>query len=306
MKLLRLADMPPLMTGDRIYRYSRWRPIIPLLVFTAIFGSMIVLNRPPVFGPIFGLFGMLFVVVFSHFAAARFRRGSWLVRSSVDGLYINFRSYLATDYPADEQTVVFVAYNEINNAQIVKEHTRLPTTAGGGTELRFRTLLELHVEGETSEVQRAIAAEISERGPMVKKWYGQSSTSYDHHPVTFSNDVMMIEWGVVPSAKKLESRLGTRVYFEALRKESRDLRNLHTENRDVQESEMIRLVESGRAVDAVKLARKIHGFDLAQATEYLDGLRGSKDTTEGQLLRADEPIRSMQLHKTDADRLPRA
>jgi hypothetical protein len=279
MKLLRRADVPPVLPGDRSYRYSA--ALVALVFGFGIIGAalMVVLNRPPVFGPVFGSVWLVLLLLFSRVAVARFGPDAWLVRTSMDGLYLNFRSYLAKGYPTDQPTVVFIAYNEISSAQIVKDHTRVPRLGGDTQQEVYHTYVDLRLTDDTSELKEAVDRENSQRAPLIKKWGITSRTSFDHHPVHFTGDVLRIDWGVVPSAHRFEKALGTRVRFEPLRKELHDLTNLHNEDRTKQESALIDLVTAGRTMDAIKLARKLYKYDLAQAKEFVSDLRGSKEET---------------------------
>jgi hypothetical protein len=72
---------------------------------------------------------LLFFDLLRRFITARFRPSNWLVRTNDRGLFIQFRSYLNYHLPADDLTVVFVSYQEIRSARLVREKVMDQTKA---------------------------------------------------------------------------------------------------------------------------------------------------------------------------------
>jgi len=52
----------------------------------------------------------------------------------------------------------------------------------------------------------------------------------------------------------------------------RDYTALGALKRHEQESKLLELVESGRIMDAIRLARSLYGYDVTEAKQFVDGL----------------------------------
>src|SRR5579859_3054926 len=176
MRLLRLDEVEVGAT-DRVFRHAR----LPALVLwlAAFCGTAAMLlnafagNWKP--GYVFGPVALLFLLLFLRFVTARFHPTNWLVRANETGLFAQYRSYLNYQLPADEPSVVFIAYGEIASARLVRERVQTPDPSHyGATQTQFLRYIELELSGDTAPLANALQVERSQKPLMEKRWYGSS------------------------------------------------------------------------------------------------------------------------------------
>src|SRR5690242_2066751 len=133
MRLLRLQDVE-IGSNDRVFRHARLRALIVwlagLAATTALFFKAYVGKWP--LGYLFGSFLLLFVLLTRRFVTARFHPSNWLVRMNDIGIYIQYRSYLNYEFPAEDPSVTFLSFGEIASARLVKERVTTPDPAKPG------------------------------------------------------------------------------------------------------------------------------------------------------------------------------
>src|ERR1700730_2410999 len=130
MRLLRPSEVD-IGPSDRVFRHARLRALIlwlaafcgdAVMVFYALAGKW----KP---GYILGRAALLFLLLFLRFVTARFHPSNWLVRANETGLFVQYRSYLNYQLPADEPSVVFISYGEIAAARLIRERVQTPDLA---------------------------------------------------------------------------------------------------------------------------------------------------------------------------------
>ena len=211
MRLLRLQDTE-IGPRDRVFRHSRMRALIVWLAgfaaTAAFFFNAYTRKWPP--GYFFGSFLLLFVLLTLRMVSARFQPSNWLVRMNETGIYVQYRSYLNYQLPADDPSVVFLSLGEIASARLVKERVETPDPAKpGATQTQYLRYVEIELSGDTALLADALQAERGEQAPLKKRWYGTSSTLYRDYPVTMTAPTFLrIRWDVV---------LGAHKFLEALR-----------------------------------------------------------------------------------------
>src|SRR5436305_11271268 len=118
MQLMKERDVP-VAHNDRVYRYSRIRPLIAyggiVGAFSALFINGVRHHAWPF--EIIAAIGIGGLYLARRFLTARFRASNWLVRETDNGLYVHFRSYLNYHFSADNTTVAFIPYREISRAR---------------------------------------------------------------------------------------------------------------------------------------------------------------------------------------------
>jgi hypothetical protein len=274
MRLLRLSDVET-SSRDRIFYYSRTHVL--LIVFVAVGASAWLLFRAFTMhwkpGYYFAPVILLFLCLMQRLITARFRPSNWLVRMSDSGLFIKFRSYLNYHLPAEDLTVVFVSYQEIRSARLIRERVEVPD-AQGHTSTQFLRYIELELGGDTGPLADALQTEIAERAPNEKHWYGSSSTLYEDHPVRMASpSFLQLRWQVVP---------GPRKFLEAIRpwatiadpvSMSQDFAHLQGLSRDDQQKQLRELAQRGETIAAIYTARKLYRCSLAEARAMVEGFQ---------------------------------
>ncbi len=281
MRVLRLADVP-CTERDRVFRASPGRALAGSL-FAVLAGIALAwLSWRSRFWLPAWLTGLtfLFLLLFRRLVTARFRPSNWLVRVADQGVYVQFRSHLNWHFPPDDLTVAFLPFGEIRAARLVRQRRTVPDwgTGSGGLESaseQRRRLVELDLSGDTTELAAALTAELARKGPPMKHWWGSARTRWGHSPVRLASDsTLQIEWRVRPGYRTFLAALAPYATIGAPRREQEDLTTLERAGQRAQEQRLIELVETGETMAAVKIARRLYDMDLAQATAFVDGLRG--------------------------------
>src|SRR6266568_55980 len=131
MRLLRLADVER-SPSDRVYYRSRAQAL--LFIALALFGAAALAFHALSAGFHLGYYqaavDISILALSRRFITARFRPSNWLVRMNDFGLFIQFRSYLNYHLPAEDLTVVFISYQEIPSARLVREKVTVPDMEG--------------------------------------------------------------------------------------------------------------------------------------------------------------------------------
>ena len=277
MRLLRLQDVE-INPNDRVFRHPRLRALIIWII--ALAGSVAMffnaLTGSWKLGYFFGPFLLLFVLCTMHYVTARFHPSNWLVRMNDTGIFVQYRSYLNYELPADDPSVVFLSFGEIASAHLLKERVESPDLANPrATQTQFLRYVELELSGNTAPLASALSSESSESAPMRKRWYGgSSSTLYQDYPVTMSAPpVLRIHWDVVPRAKAFLEALRPYTVISETVSLTHDFTHLHRLDRDAQQEQLRELALRGQTVNAIRAARQLYGCSLEEAKEMVDGLQ---------------------------------
>ena len=279
MRLLRLQDVE-IGLNDRVFRHARLRALIVWLAgfaaTTALFFNAYTGKWKP--GYIFGSFLLLFVLLTLRMVTARFHPSNWLVRMNETGIYVQYRSYLNYELPADDPSVVFLSFGEIASARLIKERVETPDPAKtGGTQTQYLRYVELELSGDTAPLAEALQAERGEQAPLEKRWYGTSSTLYRDYPATMTAPTFLrIRWDVVPGARKLLDALRPYTVIADSVSLTHDFTRLKSLSREEQLKQLRELAARGQTITAIYAARKLYGCSLGEAKEMVDSLRENK------------------------------
>jgi hypothetical protein len=274
MRLLRLSDVE---TGprDRVFYYSRTHVLLIALIAIAASAALLFRAFSAHWKPGYylGAVILLFLTLMHRFITARFRPSNWLARMNDLGLFIQFRSYLNYHLPADDLTVVFVPYQEIRSAGLVRERTRVPDTQGR-TATQILRYIELELAGDTGALAKALQAEIGEKAPNEKHWYGSSSTLYEDYPVRMpSPPFLRMKWQVVPRAQKFLDAIRPWTTIADPVSVSQDFAHLQGLTREEQQKQLRELTQRGETIAAIYTARRLYGCGLEDARSMVEGLR---------------------------------
>jgi len=276
MRLLRLQHVE-IGPRDRVFRHSRMRALIVWLAgfaaTAAFFFNAYTRKWPP--GYFFGSFLLLFVLLTLRMVTARFHPSNWLVRMNETGIYVQYRSYLNYQLPADDPSVVFLSLGEIASARLVKERVETPDPAKpGATQTQYLRYVEIELSGHTALLADALQAERGEQAPLKKRWYGTSSTLYRDYPVTMTAPTFLrIRWDVVPGARKFLDALRPYTVIADPISLTQDFTHLKSLNREDQQKQLRELAARGQTITAMYAARKLYGCSLGEAKELVDSLR---------------------------------
>lgn len=273
--LLKEVEIDP---NDRVFRHPR---ILALVVWLAFFAAISALffkaYTDPRWKPgyIFGSFFMLFLLLSLQYVGARFHPSNWLVRMTGAGIYVQYRSYLNYRMPAEDPSVLFLSFDEIASARLVKERVTTPDPMHpGAATTQFLRYIELELTGDAAPVAAALGKERSEPAPVKKRWYGSTSTLYQDYPVKIDTPpYLRIHWDVAPGAKKFLEALRPYTQITDTVSLKQDFTHLQSLTPEDQKKQLRDLAQRGDTIAASYLARKLYGGTLADAVKTVDTLR---------------------------------
>lgn len=278
MRLLRLRDVE-IAPNDRLFRHARLRALILWLAgfaaATAFFLHAYTAKWPP--GYFFGSFLLLFLLFTLRFVTARFHPSNWLVRMNNTGFFLQYRSYLNYRLPAQDPSVVFLSFGEIAAARLVKERVETPdATKPGSSQTQYLHYVELDLSSDPAPLAYALQAELGERAPSEKRWYGTSSTLYRDYPVAMSAAASVrIRWDVVPGAQKFLDAVRPYTVIADPVSLTQDFTRLKSLNREEQQRKLRELVTRGQNIIAAYAAHQLYGCSIGEAKQMVDSLRGN-------------------------------
>lgn len=275
MQLMRLAEVPT-SQRDRVFRHSPARALWVGVGIVCASAGLVMLGWYQGSGLTYYVAGALLVslLVMHKFILARFQPSNWLARMNDEGLFLQFRSYLNHHFPEQDLTVAFIPYREIRTARQVDERRETPyrdldqPLAEKSTQ-RHRRLVEFELAGDATSLEKALVDERAKHPP--------NATLYKDYPVRLSSPTcVQVVWNVIPGAEVFLDALRQYTNIAAPAEKSQDYVHLEKQSREEQEKRLLELVEAGRTIDAIYIARKLYFYDLTQARAFVEGLCSGK------------------------------
>ncbi len=221
---------------------------------------------------------LLVLLLMHRFVTCRFLPSNWLMRVGDEGLFIHFRSYLNDHLSPDDPTVIFLPYQEIQSARLVRERVTTRDMNGRSTT-EFQHWVELELATDFAALTDALATERGRPAAMEKRWYGTSSTLYLDYPVQIQRPPFLrVRWQVVPRVAVLFKALRPRVEIAPEVKVSEDFSVLQNLPAAEQQKKLRELNQRGQTMAAIYAARRLYGCSLTEATNLVEGLSGGSQS----------------------------
>jgi len=272
-------DEVPMGPDDVVFKESPIRSAIAAIIFLGLGIAAVTcafLKWPSHESPVafFYFLGGLLVLVgvacLFNFRA-RLKPSNWLIRCQLSGLFLKYRAYENWRMPADTLQVVGFEYGEIAWAKLVKERRKSPNTDGkGGYQIQWLTYIDLGLTNpDLSALDTNLAAERK-----IRPTTGINMVTLDYPVQVQPNGVVEVRWnaGIRPTAKKALEVLGRRVKILETERRVTDLTHHAGANPEEEKAKILALAKSGDHFGAVKLAQQVYGYNLTQATNFVDGL----------------------------------
>ena len=174
----------------------------------------------------------------------------------------------------DDRTVMFLPLQEIRSARLVREHLETKDMSGK-TVTQYLKWIELELAIDPAPVLEALSTERGRPGVPEKHWYGNSTTIYQDYPVQMpTSPFLRIKWQVAPRASVLLDALRKRVPIAPEVLVTDDFSNIQALPPEQREERLRQLDHRGQTMAAVYMARRIYGFSLGEANDYVKGLKG--------------------------------
>jgi hypothetical protein len=200
-------------------------------------------------------------------------RAEWVgVLPRDEGVFVQFRSYLNHHFPGGDLTVVLIPYREIRSARLVRERRDVPYKDDPAARVDrvtqvWRRLVELELAVDAAPLARALAEESARRAC--------TGATYRHYPVRIASRItLQLEWNVVPRADVRLDYLRQHTSIAVPIEVSHDYAHLEGLSHEEQERRLRELAETGQTIAAIRIARTLYSYDLAQARAFVEGLRG--------------------------------
>jgi len=275
MRLLRNTAVP---TGSSlvVFRTAQVGLALAALAFLglatllAAFSWRLLSEIPPiawvVFAPLF-LIALLFLwllvaTVYGAWRAARLPT-HWVMKVGQGGVWLQLRSYLNHSFEDNDDTALFLGFDELAGAGRVDEK-RVGREEG---ETQVVSMLELVVDGDLEEVERALARERARKGPRTS-FLGITSTTRAHHRPVFvaRPGRIRVEWR---GKRMLRVLAQSGVAILPPRTEAGPWGPVP---REAVDDRIVELLERGERIEAILLLRDTHGMTLAEAKAFVEDL----------------------------------
>jgi hypothetical protein len=134
--------------------------------------------------------------------------------------------------------------------------------------------VELELGVDAAPLAQALAGESAKRASI--------GATYRHYPVRMASPTtLQLEWSVAPRAEVLLDSLRQYTTIAAPIETSRDYSHLEGLSRAEQERRLKELTETGQTIAAIRIARTLYSYDLAQARAFVEDLRRGKTRGAG-------------------------
>lgn len=273
MKLLPLPQAPTRQQA-MFFRSSRLGPAVFFLFSLATMGAIIyayavggisfVLMLVLLFG------SLIFPLISSNMLVRSFQATNWLLALGPDRLWIKYRSYLNSHFPPDDLQIIELRYDELESVGLIRRKEITPGSRNG-TQVQYYRHLEFALRQPFgNELPEALLAERNTKGSPGRR---TSSRSLDYPvQVKGENTIRMRVNGIRPGWKTaLREIEKTGITLAPEKREIEDYTVLLEDKRQM-EDQLIVLVEQGKTIAAVKLARRRYGMTLTEAKNFIDGL----------------------------------
>ncbi len=280
MRLLGIGDVPSRGLESR-FGHRPWGALVLLAMTLAFVAVPVVLSTRGggllngslpwwawvVIGPVALVALLIWLVVLNgcwRSVLACFRRSSnWVMVVAFGGLYVQFRSYLNHHFPADMPTVVYIPWDDIATAGKTLERTpSVDSDGNAGTQVR--PYLELRLKHTDTEALRQAVAEETARKPNKT---GRSFIRFHHVPVQVPEPgVIRIEW----RGRRMLKALRSKVEIASTVRRGHEIAD--TPAKDDRDGLILRLIEQGDRMAAIRTVRGHYGMSLAEARRFVDDL----------------------------------
>lgn len=203
-----------------------------------------------------------------------FQSTNWLLAVGLDRLWIKYRSYLNSHFPPEDLQIVELLFSEIKSVCLVRQKEITYVGPGNKSRTQFAKYLEFILyEPFSPELPAALQAERNVKDNPDKKIRYRS---LDYPLQTKGNNSFRVCMsGIRPGWKAVLRNLETNgITITPERRETLDY-TLPLEDKKQMDDQLINLVEQGKTLAAVKLARRRYGMGLTDARQFVKELSGS-------------------------------
>jgi hypothetical protein len=193
------------------------------------------------------------------------RATNWILATVRDGVFLNLRSFLNSEFEGQDATVVFLSFGEIATAGRVRES--YPVRRGEETLHESRSWLELVLSGvDTAHLAEALRIECAKIPPQRSFLGVKTRTKANDRPVLLpSPGVVRVQW----------RRGMLRALEEHVRIVSPRPIDLSVEAGGTPEERCLAVLRRGDTIGAVRVLQTDRGMGLSEARRTVDEIERS-------------------------------
>ena len=221
-------------------------------------------------GPLLLLAAGLYVLVSSFLGSglvASFLPTNWVMKSSADGVFLQFRSFLNHRFDGDEPTVVFLRFADVEAAGKVVE--RVERVHGDGQRTTMVPYLELRLKSKDTDALLAAVTRERQRKGVESRFLGVTTRSRANHvPVLVPEPgVVRVEWrsGMLRALERSVETLPRRTVGAGSEPRARG----------ATDDEIREHLQRGDKLGAVGLVRDSYGMKLTEAMAFIESLEST-------------------------------
>jgi hypothetical protein len=265
------VDFPPDAT---VHRETSWASLVMGVILLAPVGGVGYAVAgpygPPTFWTGLGFFAWAAIMALPILLAFRtfrasLRPESWRFAWTRDRLFIRFRSFQNYNFDPDTPSVVVIAHGDVDAVRPFKRKLATHDDDGGWNGSVTTRALEIKLKKrvDTAPLRDALSEEAKRRSAKRSRFF--------HYPVTLEDGgVLRVE---MRSPEKVLKQLPP--HFAVTLGQDIPLTRFEDMTTAEKESHILDLILAGRKIDAIKAAREVYGYDLAEAKRMVDALAQS-------------------------------
>ena len=248
-----------------VYKNSPFLAFVAFLVITALLVIPIVLWIYGRLSSGFVIFSGFFVLIFSIIYFRKFLKtlkpDNWVVCLADNYMLIKFRSFQNTHLSKEDVQIIRLQYSEISSFSIGKK-TRNTPSASGGKRYEFIKYLDLHLNTDTYNLNIQLNRERNMK---------RVSRALHYYVFVTGKNTIRIHWldtqtAIHPNLKHIANSLAAKGLCQIQNEGSDKVVpvKMFDEDRDI-----LDLHENGLHIEAISLARRLYGMNLAEAKSYV-------------------------------------
>ncbi len=269
----------PRLSKQTVFQFSKLNSVMTLIILWSAIAFLVYVGlnggyvTKKVDFPVFLAYwfaGVLFIssLIVLSVAKARFRPSNWVIKYSPDWVTIKFRSYLNSHFSKNDIQAFGFSPHEIEWVRIIKE--TLITSSSDSNVHQFLKHLDLKLkDSDLSLLDNYLKEERQRKYPVRGK-----KIKYHDYPISLKADgVIRIQFnGLKPGADILINLLSSFVTVRETVKEKTDFTSVNKLSKAEQENKIIQLLERGRKMQAVKVAKDVYNMKTTKAKQFVEEL----------------------------------
>jgi hypothetical protein len=214
---------------------------------------------------VFAVFGLFFGLPLQ---ASMKSRTNWIVRQNRKGIIIKYRSFENWRMPADDVQAVGFDFTEIAWARKFHEQR---TFKGMDDSTRSESITYVDFCLNTTDTD---ALETHLQAERARNW---KFVSREYPVELLPEGILRVRWtGIFPRADAALQKLARELKIADAVSEKTDFTSKKIQTVEEKDAQILKLLNSGDKMTAIKLTREVYGCSLSDAIKYVDDVQSGK------------------------------